>query len=1047
MIKVSVNRQSAVCYKSATEYITTGQVGQEIIFEFSEAWDGFSKTAVFKGSGVKKDALLVSDRCEIPHECLAVPGDVLTVGVYGVKGDKVTPTIYCIIDRIKAGADPSGEESEGATPELWQQAIDAAGQANQKAQELLDMAARGELDGPQGEPGPIGPQGIQGPKGDKGDKGDTGPAGPQGEKGDKGDKGETGEPGKDGTTFYLCNDMFGNVIGHDYTIRHNTIESNGESPAVGDFIITADGWLYEVESLYPDYVSATCRQKLRGDDGSSGADGVSCTHSWDGTKLIITSASGTSSADLKGETGKDGYTPVKGVDYFDGQPGRDGQDGQPGKDGKDGKDGVIALQSAKVGQIAMITAVDGNGVPTEWKPIDRTHYVDRVEVLPETSLSRNAGEDYFLLSDTLDLIIGREYTVKWNGVEYTCAAMEAGSDPVIIGLGNLAAMGVPVEASNEPFALAEIAGDSNIAIYPLDDSTSLTISIRENIVRKLDNKYLDLDWIPSITERVILAEQTVVNNRLEPIDTQYLVKNTPVIVYINGIPCKSEIIYSAVDGWYINLDVKISTSINGSVLFMLSKTVTQILIANLTGQTVKICLAEYEKIPEGYLPDNNAVQYTEQTLTEAQKTQARQNIGAAAVGEGGSVPSNYNAAEGEAGHILNRPFYSEYQLVALLETTTLTANESFGSVDGVGLLTAPLDVRDDGTEYIVTYNGVGYTCNARATTFDGIPCCILGNSVGFGDEDTGEPFLVCAFPEAIGSLAGVYGGVMPLDGSGSFSISVSKNTEIVHELLDKFIPDNLAFVEDGQTEIFPPTLLELENEQCHIPLSDFNQDFIVGEEYTVTLNGRAFNCVAQAIEDNDPNDVEDNMFVAGLGNVGALTGGDTGEPFIIVSYKDEYAEMLGRKMTIIIPGVDSSIPVTLSIARNKIIHKLDDECLSDNVLTKNNFVKKMKELSDAETDGLLDVISPFNKGVSGTYTLNVDGWEESSIDGKYKYVINETYFHNANLIIAFPADLDSRYAFYKHNCRYFYFGPFTCGVSCDTLPDRAFNVRFLRGSL
>ncbi len=208
MIKVSVNRQSAVCHKSATEYITTGQVGQEIIFEFSEAWDGFSKTAVFKGSGVKKDALLVSDRCEIPHECLTVPGDVLMVGVYGVKGDKVTPTIYCIIDRIKAGADPSGEESEGATPELWQQAIDAAGQAidaadqaNEKAQALLDMADRGELDGPPGETGPQGeqgPQGIQGPKGEKGDTGEIGPAGPAGPQGPQGEKGDTGATGPQG---------------------------------------------------------------------------------------------------------------------------------------------------------------------------------------------------------------------------------------------------------------------------------------------------------------------------------------------------------------------------------------------------------------------------------------------------------------------------------------------------------------------------------------------------------------------------------------------------------------------------------------------------------------------------------------------------------------------------------------------------------------------------------------------------------------------------------------------------------------------------------
>ena len=53
--------------------------------------------------------------------------------------------------------------------------------------------------------------------------------------------------------------------------------------------------------------------------GESGADGISATHEWDGTVLTITSASGTSSADLKGdpgEKGADGHTPVKGTDYF-----------------------------------------------------------------------------------------------------------------------------------------------------------------------------------------------------------------------------------------------------------------------------------------------------------------------------------------------------------------------------------------------------------------------------------------------------------------------------------------------------------------------------------------------------------------------------------------------------------------------------------------------------------------------------------------------------------------------------------------------------------
>lgn len=44
----------------------------------------------------------------------------------------------------------------------------------------------------------------------------------------------------------------------------------------------------------------------KGEDGVIGRDGTSATHSWNGTTLTITSASGTSSADLKGEKGDRG---------------------------------------------------------------------------------------------------------------------------------------------------------------------------------------------------------------------------------------------------------------------------------------------------------------------------------------------------------------------------------------------------------------------------------------------------------------------------------------------------------------------------------------------------------------------------------------------------------------------------------------------------------------------------------------------------------------------------------------------------------------------
>lgn len=124
------------------------------------------------------------------------------------------------------------------------------------------------------------PVNIKGVKGDKGDKGDRGLQGVQGIQGIQGERGEQGQKGDKG--------------------------DRGEQGIQG-----AQGLKGET-----------------GAQGQKGADGTPATHKWNGTTLYITSASGTSSADLKGDkgdkgdtgatgaNGKDGHTPVKGVDYF-----------------------------------------------------------------------------------------------------------------------------------------------------------------------------------------------------------------------------------------------------------------------------------------------------------------------------------------------------------------------------------------------------------------------------------------------------------------------------------------------------------------------------------------------------------------------------------------------------------------------------------------------------------------------------------------------------------------------------------------------------------
>ena len=161
-----------------------------------------------------------------------------------------------------------------------------------------------------------------------------------------------------------------------------------------------------------------------GADGAPGADGYSPTASVeqiaDGAKITITDKSGTTEAQvLNGKDGRDGTDGAPGRDGVDGQPGKDGTDGitptigdngnwylgatdtgkpsrgatgdagptgpqgtqgeqgprgpqgEAGPQGPAGKDGAgMDITGATVGQIAKISAVDENGKPTAWVPVD-----------------------------------------------------------------------------------------------------------------------------------------------------------------------------------------------------------------------------------------------------------------------------------------------------------------------------------------------------------------------------------------------------------------------------------------------------------------------------------------------------------------------------------------------------------------------------------------------------------------------------------------------------------------------------------------------------
>lgn len=237
----------------AREMLTSGSVNvYQVRFEFSDDWQGLTKTAVFQSGDESRSVLLDNtEECSIPWEVLAAPGGRLLAGVYGTAADGtiVLPTIWASLGSIFEGTTP-GESSQPPTPDLWEQELaKKQDKLNGQADQLVGFDSQGNAvavdageamqgpPGPKGDPGPVGPpgapgapgaDGVPGAKGDpgatftpavseagviswtndgglpnpepvniKGPAGVDGAAGPAGADGAPGAKGDPGPPGED----------------------------------------------------------------------------------------------------------------------------------------------------------------------------------------------------------------------------------------------------------------------------------------------------------------------------------------------------------------------------------------------------------------------------------------------------------------------------------------------------------------------------------------------------------------------------------------------------------------------------------------------------------------------------------------------------------------------------------------------------------------------------------------------------------------------------------------------------------------------------------
>ena len=222
----------------------------------------------------------------------------------------------------------------------------------------------------------------------------------------------------------------------------------------------------------------------------------------------------------------------------------------------------------------------------------RTHWeeVKEVEVLAETTVTipEDAGDE--TLPNTTQLTVGQTYFVILDGVSYECVAWQSDEDPDAVIIGNGAIYGG--EGGNgEPFSCNSY---SNGKIYLNTEKAgtyTISISTKENVVHKLDKKYLpdqtQPDWnqndetaedhiknrthYEEVLDEYVIFEGTLpANTSTTDLPLQYAIpSNTSVTAYYNGSIVATVVgSYSAGnDGvtWYYGFSPDLNMHINNTM--------------------------------------------------------------------------------------------------------------------------------------------------------------------------------------------------------------------------------------------------------------------------------------------------------------------------------------------------------------------------------------------------------------------------------------------------------------------------------------------------
>lgn len=137
-----------------------------------------------------------------------------------------------------------------------------------------------------------------------------------------------------------------------------------------------------------------------------------------------------------------------------------------------------------------------------------------------------------------------------------------------------------------------------------------------------------------------------------------------------------------------------------------------------------------------------------------------------------------------------------------------------------------------GGTYEVSWNGTVYSCVAESAEMEGVQIVIMGDLGAMSGEPTGtHPFVVMELPpDMAAGMGGVYGIIMPLDGSESAVVSIRGGGNIPIDR--KWLPEGYPYIVEAGVTVVQETQFTPENSSFVLPAS-LNKSVT----YRITWNG------------------------------------------------------------------------------------------------------------------------------------------------------------------------------------------------------------------